>query len=93
MSNRIRTALLASLAAGLAAACQSSPPAGATGKLPFELAVDEGGAVAKAFRVPLSGGLAARQTFLIGPDGRIKKVWLKVKPDGHAAEILAAAKS
>lgn len=31
-----------------------------------------------------------RVTFLIGPDGRIKKVWPKVKPEEHAAEVLAA---
>jgi len=31
-----------------------------------------------------------RMTFLIGPDGRIKKIWPKVKPDEHAEEVLAA---
>ena len=31
-----------------------------------------------------------RVTFLIGPDGRIKKIWPQVKPDEHAAEVLAA---
>jgi peroxiredoxin Q/BCP len=31
-----------------------------------------------------------RVTFLIGPDGRIKKIWPKVKPAEHAAEVLAA---
>lgn len=30
-----------------------------------------------------------RVTFLIGPDGRIKKIWPLVKPDEHAAEVLA----
>jgi thioredoxin-dependent peroxiredoxin len=34
-----------------------------------------------------------RTTFLIGPDGRIARIWSKVKVDGHAAEVLAAAKS
>jgi peroxiredoxin len=28
--------------------------------------------------------------FLIGPDGRIKKIWPLVKPEEHAAEVLAA---
>jgi peroxiredoxin Q/BCP len=28
-------------------------------------------------------------TFLIGPDGRIKKIWPQVKPDEHAEEVLA----
>jgi len=32
----------------------------------------------------------ARRTFLIGPDGRIAHVWPKVKPEGHAAQVLAA---
>ncbi len=31
-----------------------------------------------------------RTTFLIAPDGKIKKIWPKVKPAGHAAEVLAA---
>jgi thioredoxin-dependent peroxiredoxin len=34
-----------------------------------------------------------RMTYLIGPDGRIAQVWPKVKVDGHAAEVLAAAKA
>jgi len=34
--------------------------------------------------------LAARNTFLIGPDGTIKKVFLKVNPTPHSAEVLAA---
>jgi peroxiredoxin Q/BCP len=33
-----------------------------------------------------------RATFLIGPDQRIAKVWPKVSVDGHAEEVLAAAK-
>ncbi len=31
-----------------------------------------------------------RTTFLIGKDGKIKKVFEKVKPEGHAQEVLAA---
>jgi thioredoxin-dependent peroxiredoxin len=31
-----------------------------------------------------------RTTFLVGPDGKILKVFESVKPDGHSAEILAA---
>ncbi len=31
-----------------------------------------------------------RTTYLIGPDGKIIKVWEGVKPDGHSKEILAA---
>ena len=33
-----------------------------------------------------------RCTFLIGPDGKIARVWRKVKVPGHAAEVLKAAK-
>ncbi len=31
-----------------------------------------------------------RTTFIIGPDGRIRKIFSKVNPDGHAAEVEAA---
>jgi peroxiredoxin Q/BCP len=32
----------------------------------------------------------ARTTFLVDPDGRIARVWPKVKPEGHAADVMAA---
>ena len=32
-----------------------------------------------------------RSSFLIGPDGKIEKVWDNVKAKGHAAEVLAEA--
>ncbi len=31
-----------------------------------------------------------RMTFWIGPDGKIRKIWDKVTPKGHAAEVLRA---
>lgn len=34
-----------------------------------------------------------RTTVLIGPDGRIARIWPKVRVDGHAEEVLAAAKA
>ncbi|NUM54655.1 MAG: thioredoxin-dependent thiol peroxidase [Candidatus Hydrogenedentes bacterium] len=34
-----------------------------------------------------------RATFLIDENGRIAKVWPKVKPEGHAKEVLDAIKS
>jgi peroxiredoxin Q/BCP len=34
-----------------------------------------------------------RTTVLIGPDGTIARIWPKVKVDGHAAAVLAAAKA
>ena len=36
------------------------------------------------------GMAAARNTFLIDPQGNIKKVYLKVNPTPHSAEVLAA---
>jgi peroxiredoxin Q/BCP len=33
-----------------------------------------------------------RNTYLIGPDGKIARIWEKVKVAGHAEEVLAAAK-
>ncbi len=64
-------------------------------QLPFPLLVDEGGEVATAYE---SYGLKkfmgkeymgiSRNTFVIDPDGKIEKVYKKVKPDNHASEIL-----
>jgi peroxiredoxin Q/BCP len=34
-----------------------------------------------------------RSTFLVGPDGKIARIWRKVKVPGHAEEVLAAAKA
>ncbi len=33
-----------------------------------------------------------RSSFLIGPDGRILRIWRKVRVDGHAQEVLEAAR-
>ena len=33
-----------------------------------------------------------RSTFLIGPDGRIARIWDKAPSKGHAAEVLEAVK-
>ena len=35
----------------------------------------------------------SRTTFVIGPDGKITHIFDKVKPDGHAEEVLAYLKS
>lgn len=61
-------------------------------KLPFDLAVDKDGSLTKAFGVPVSGGeYAARHTFLIGADGKIKQIWRSVDPAEHAKQLLEAA--
>jgi len=31
-----------------------------------------------------------RTTFIISPDGRIRRIFYKVKPAGHAQEVLSA---
>ena len=36
------------------------------------------------------GKLSARNTFIINPEGKVAKVFMKVKPSGHSAEVLAA---
>ena len=58
-------------------------------KLPFPLLPDEKGELAQKYAVPVVNGKAKRITYLIGKDGKIKYVWPKVNPVGHAAEILA----
>ena len=35
----------------------------------------------------------ARMTFIIGPTGKIQHIYEKVKPEGHAEEVLACLKS
>jgi peroxiredoxin Q/BCP len=39
---------------------------------------------------PGRGPGVIRSTVLIGTDGRIERTWYGVKPDGHAADVLAA---
>ena len=34
-----------------------------------------------------------RITYLINPKGKIQKIWPKVKPEEHAAEVLAEIKA
>jgi thioredoxin-dependent peroxiredoxin len=67
--------------------------------LQHALGSDEGGAVTEAFGVWVEKSMYGRQymgieraTFLIGADGRIARVWRKVKVKGHAGEVLAAAR-
>ena len=66
-------------------------------KLPFTLLADEDKKIVQAYGVfgpkTFMGRLfqgTHRVTFLIGPEGRIKKIWPKVKPAEHAREVLAA---
>jgi peroxiredoxin Q/BCP len=69
-------------------------------ELPFTLLADEDKDAVKAYGV---WGLkkfmgreylgTRRVSFLIGPDGRIAKIYDKVKPAAHAEEVLADAKA
>lgn len=66
-------------------------------QLPFPLLADEDHAVAEAYGAWGEKSMYGRKyqgilrtTFVIGTDGRIEKVFQKVKPRGHAAEVLAA---
>ena len=34
-----------------------------------------------------------RTTVLVGPDGKILRIWRNVKVEGHAEEVLAAVRS
>jgi len=64
--------------------------------LPFPLLADEGHAVASAYGVWGPKTMMGREyegvrrtTFLIGPDGRLLRIYENVKPQGHSAQILA----
>jgi peroxiredoxin Q/BCP len=60
-------------------------------KLPFNLLVDRDKRLAHAYGVlPEGSAYTARSSFLIGPDGLIKQVWPKVKPEEHWAEVKEA---
>jgi peroxiredoxin Q/BCP len=65
--------------------------------LPFTLLADEAHVAAEAYgswvekhNYGKTYWGTARTTFLVDPDGRIARVWAKVKPEGHAADVLAA---
>ena len=62
----------------------------------FPLLADADKKVATAFGVMKEKNMygkkvmgVARTTFIIGPDGKIEHVFEKVKPDGHAEEVLS----
>jgi len=68
--------------------------------LGFDLASDEGKETLEAYGVWVEKSMYGRKymgiersTFLIGGDGRVVRVWTKVKVPGHAEEVLAAARA
>src|SRR3954453_949720 len=67
--------------------------------LPFQLLADPGAAIATAYGVWKEKSMygrtymgVERPTFIIDPEGKIRKIFPKVKVDGHVAEVLAALK-
>src|SRR5579862_5032227 len=63
--------------------------------LPFTLLADEDKSAAQAFGVWKEKTMYGRKvmgiersTFVIGPDGKIEKIYGKVKAQGHAGEVL-----
>jgi len=65
--------------------------------LPFELVSDEDHKIAEAYGVWKEKSMYGRKymgiertTFIISSTGKIQKIFTKVKPAGHAAEVLAA---
>jgi peroxiredoxin Q/BCP len=63
--------------------------------LPFSLLADAEKKLCNAFGVIQEKNMygkkvmgVVRTTFIIGPDGKIKHVFNKVKPEGHAEEVL-----
>jgi peroxiredoxin Q/BCP len=68
--------------------------------LNFPLAADTDGKVVEAFGVWVEKSMYGRKymgieraTFLIDPQGKIARVWRKVKVPGHVAEVLAAVQA
>lgn len=68
-------------------------------KLTFPLASDADQKVATAYGTWVEKSMYGktymgmeRSSFLVGADGRIAKVWRKVKPEEHAAQVIEAAK-
>jgi len=68
-------------------------------ELPFALVSDEEHEVAEAYGVWVEKNRYGRKymgteraTFLIDAKGKIARIWRKVKVEGHADEVLAAAK-
>lgn len=66
-------------------------------KLPFTLLADDERKIVEAYGVWGEKTFMGRKyfgthrvTFLIGPDGKIKKIWPTVKPEEHAQEVLKA---
>ena len=65
--------------------------------LPFILLADADKKIAETYGVMKEKNMygkkvmgVARTTFVIGPNGKIEKIFEKVKPEGHAEEVLSS---
>ena len=63
--------------------------------LPFTLVADADKKICNAYGVIQEKNMygkkvmgVARTTFIIGPEGKIKHIFSKVKPEGHAEQVL-----
>ncbi len=68
--------------------------------LPFTLVADADKTICNLYGVIQEKNMygkkvmgVGRTTFVIGPDGKIKNIFSKVKPEGHAEEVLEYLKS
>ena len=68
--------------------------------LKVQLGSDPSGAVVEAYGAWVEKSMYGRKymgidrsTFLIGADGKLARIWRKVRVPGHAAEVLRAAQS
>ncbi len=68
-------------------------------ELDIRLASDEEKTAANAYGVWVEKQMYGRKfmgveraTFLVSPEGRLARIWRKVSPKGHAAEVLDAVK-
>ena len=69
-------------------------------KLPFILLSDENKKICENYGVWVKKSMygreymgVARKTFIIGKDGKFEKIYEKVKPEGHAEEVLEFLKN
>ena len=68
-------------------------------RLPYPLLADTDKKICHAFGVIKDKSMygrifkgISRMTFVIGPDGKIQHIFEKVKPEGHAEEVLTYLK-
>jgi peroxiredoxin Q/BCP len=61
--------------------------------LTFKLLADTDKKVVDSYGSLSPNGIAARNTFLIDPTGKIAKVWTRVNPNVHSKEVLEAIDS